>query len=253
MKKLTPEQCDSLMKSVSRHPCGSVYPLSVLENRQFGEAFGDGESALLWHYCGFTYLFGRCDEAFLERVYSEFLIAEGLSRRFVLFVQEGSAEQFFKSKQGLSFGIRYGFEYASSPAELPTAMPDGCQLQSLDDKLFDTLDGRVTPRFSWRDKEQFEQGGAGFCVVCDGIPASWAFSAAVSSDEVDIGVETTEHYRHKSLAALAAEQMIEYTLLQGKRPVWACDSGNTASRKLAEKLGFSVTAQYITIRKNNNP
>ena len=249
MKKLAPEQYDGVLGYVSRAPCGKVYPLSVLEHRQSGDVYAFGGSVLLWHYCGFAYLFGSCDEPFLEQVYRRFLIAEDLPRRFVLFLEEGRAEEFFKSKQGLSFGRRFGFEYSCQPPDLPAVLPDSCELQSLDDKLFDSLDGRVTPRFSWRDKKEFEQCGAGFCVMCDGTAASWAFSAAVSSDEVDIGVETSARFRHKGLAYLAAEQMIKHILAQGKRPVWACDEGNTASRRLAESLGFFAAAKYVTIRK----
>ena len=249
MKKLALKQYDAALGFVSGTPCGSVYPLSVLKHRQSGEVYADGGSLLLWHYCGFAFFFGRCDEAFLEQVYDEFLIAEGLPRRFVLFAEEGRAVRFFKSKQGLSFGSRFGFELASQPPCPKASMPDGCEVREIDDKLFDSLDGRVTPRFSWRDKEEFAKSGAGFCIMCNGIPASWAFSAAVSPDEVDIGVETSPQFRHRGLASLAAEQMIEYTLAQGKRPVWACDEGNTASRKLAESLGFCAAAQYVTVRK----
>ena len=93
------------------------------------------------------------------------------------------------------------------------------------------------------------KNGFGFCVLHNGIPASWAFSAAVSDDEVDIGVETAPDYRHMGLASIAANQMIRCCFEEHKRPVWSCDEGNSASRKLAEKLGFVLVSEFTTIKK----
>ena len=39
-------------------------------------------------------------------------------------------------------------------------------------------------------------------------------------------------------ATIAAKTMIKYILSENKKPVWACHSQNTASAKLAEKIGF---------------
>ena len=78
-------------------------------------------------------------------------------------------------------------------------------------------------------------------------PAAWAFSAAVSDDEIDIGVETLERFRGKGLAAAAASEMIRFSLAAGKKPVWACHAGNIASRKTAEKIGLVKTGECLTI------
>ena len=43
-----------------------------------------------------------------------------------------------------------------------------------------------------------------------------AFSAAVSSMEIDIGVETHEDYRRKGLAAILAGRMCEHIAAIGK-------------------------------------
>ena len=128
-------------------------------------------------------------------------------------------------------------------------MRHGYDLCELGEELFDTVEGRVTPRFSWRTSEEFLRNGKGICVLHGERAAAWAFSAAVSDYEMDIGVEALPEYRHMGLAFLAAEQMIRCCSEQGKRPVWSCDTGNTASRRLAEKLGFSVLSEYTTIKR----
>lgn len=51
------------------------------------------------------------------------------------------------------------------------------------------------------------------------------------------------------LASIAANQMIRCCFEEHKRPVWSCDEGNSASRKLAEKLGFVRVSEYTTIKK----
>ena len=43
--------------------------------------------------------------------------------------------------------------------------------------------------------------------------------------------------------------MIQYCFEQRKRPIWSCDANNTASQKIAEKLGFVKSSEYITIRR----
>ena len=80
-------------------------------------------------------------------------------------------------------------------------------------------------------------------------PAAWAFSAAVSGEEIDIGVETAESYRRMGLASAAARGMLRYVLGVGKRAVWACHAGNAGSRRVAEGLGFTLTAECFTVRK----
>ena len=65
-----------------------------------------------------------------------------------------------------------------------------------------------------------------------------AFSAAVSSDEVDIGIETDESYRHQGLAKVLADKMCREIILQGKKPVWAHSVSNEGSKYTAESVGF---------------
>ena len=230
--------------------CGAVYPRSAAEGIQYGEAFGSGGGFLVWHYCGFAHIFGEYDEGFLEQVYSGFL-SPGISlpRRFVLFTDDKDTERFFREKEGLAFGKRYFFEYQQErAAELPQ-LPRGCSLRELDGELLNSLSGRITPRFSWRDDRSFLDRGKGFCVMYHDEPAAWAFSAAVSADETDIGVETSPEFRRKGLAAAAVARMTEYCLAQNKRPVWACDASNAASRRLAEKLGFGIVSECTTVRR----
>ena len=55
---------------------------------------------------------------------------------------------------------------------------------------------------------------------------------------IHIGIDTLQQYRRKGYAAMACAAFIENHLRRGSMPVWECGINNTASRNLAEKLGF---------------
>ena len=78
------------------------------------------------------------------------------------------------------------------------------------------IQGRIVPAFSWESDDAFLKNGFGY-VAMDGEKfAAIAFSAAVSSEEVDIGVETNEAYRNRGLAKIVARYMIREVLNIGK-------------------------------------
>lgn len=74
----------------------------------------------------------------------------------------------------------------------------------------------------------------------------WAFTATISSDKIDTGVETRNDYRFLGLGTIVTEKMIQYCLQQHKHPVWVCHSNNMA----LQRLGFEKTTECYTIRKS---
>lgn len=250
MDKLNITSYSSITHLIEKTPCGTVYPMSIAEMNQYGDIYIEGESVLLWHYSGFSYIFGACGNDFLEHLYQQFLSSEAeLSRRFILFSADSEVIEFFQKKYEIVLGKRYQFEYPEKMPSFSLALPSECQIREFDAKLFETIQGRITPHFSWRNTEEFISKGKGYCVFYDGTPASWAFSAAVSSEEIDIGIETAEMFRQRGIGMIAAERMIQYCFEQHKSPVWSCDAMNIASQIIAEKLGFVKTSEYTTIRR----
>ena len=81
--------------------------------------------------------------------------------------------------------------------------------------------------------------------------AAVAFSSAVSPEEVDIGVETVEAYRHHGLASYLAYRMCEEIILYGRRPVWAHAETNTGSQKTALSVGFKRCGINTVIHKKS--
>ena len=250
MDKLNTISYPSIIQQIEDTPCGTVYPLSIAEMNQYGDIYKERDSLLLWHYCGFAFLYGVCDERFLKSIYDMFLGADSnLSRRFILFSANPKVIAFFQNKQDIVLGKRYNFEYPLEKTGSRSEVPPDYQICQFNQKLFDNIPGRITPRFSWRDDSEFLNHGMGYCVMYKEKAVSWAFSAAVSSNELDIGIETVLDHRHMGLGFAVAEKMIQYCFEQRKRPIWSCDANNTASQKIAEKLGFVKSSEYITIRR----
>lgn len=249
MIKIDPASYPDVLPLVEADERGAVYPLSVLQSKQAGDVFREGGAYLIWHCSGFAYLYGDCLGSFLERIYRGFLAPGSKApRRLILFAFDPTVERFFREKEALAFGTRYFFSYQPQQADQSIIVPEPYELRPFDRELFDRVQGKVTPHLFWGSSEAFLRGGQGYCLLHDGQPASWAFSAAVSDRELDIGVETAPEHQHRGLALLVARRMIDYTLAQGKRPVWACAAGNEGSRRLALKLGFVKTAECTTIK-----
>lgn len=207
MEKLNQTSYQSIIKKIEKTPCGMVYPLSIAEISQYGDIYKDGDSVLLWHHCGFAFLYGTCDNFFLEEIYKMFLSSRSdLPRRFILFSANPKVIEFFRNKPDIVFGKRYNFEYPfESPFIRGEIRPDHrvCQINK---DIFNKIQGRITPLFSWRDASEFLDHGIGYCVLHQEKAVSWAFSAAVSRDEIDIGIETAPDFRHMGLGLAAAEK-----------------------------------------------
>lgn len=248
MRKLDSSEYGGILPYIHEKSCGAVYPYSVAEGIQAGNIYTDGDTVLVWHYCGFAFLYGKCERSAYERVYGQFL-AKGsdLPRRFVLFVPDENALENFSGKAGIVAERRYFYTYGSGePGDI--SIPAGYENRAIDRELLERIQGRITPAFSWESGKRFLQGGKGFCVTAGGEPAAWAFSAAVSGREIDIGVETCDAYQRQGLASAAVQAMVLYIRETGKQPVWACHAGNIASQRLAERSGFVRTGECLTVR-----
>lgn len=247
MNKIKPEDHGNYIKYIDKESCGAVYPFSIAENFQQGDIFSDSRSVLYWHHSGFAFLYGECDEKFLDFVSDIMLNAD--KRRFILFATVKAVENYFRNTENVSIERRLFFEYGKDFQPTIPELPDGFELCEINAELLEKISGNITPYFSWDSAESFLEKGKGYCVVNGDTAAAWAFSAAVSTNEIDIGIETNSEYRRLGLAEIAAKKMIEYCFEQHKRPVWACHYSNTASRKLAEKLNFVQTSECMTVKK----
>lgn len=251
MQKTDHRRYSDFINYAAENDCGKVYPLSVSQGFQYGDIFtysaNNCGAVLFWHYCGFAYLAGKTDEAFLEDVY-KLMLNRNNSRRFILMTDDDDTEKFFRSKDGVSMDRRYLFEYTENKSPENPTVPSGFEIREINSELLAEIHGGIVPSLFWESSENFLKKGKGYCILDGKNAAAWAFSAAVSSSEIDIGVETAENYRGRGLAAAVAKMMIKYAFDVGKSPVWACHCNNAVSKRLTEKIGFVKTSECSIIK-----
>lgn len=254
LHKLDSSQYSDLISVAGTHNCGSVYPLSVAEGIQEGDIFSASvdtlEKLLFWTQSGFAYLFGEADEAFLENIYDIMLDRNKTNeKRFILMSKNEYIEKYFKTKDDVCIEKRYLFEYAEDKIQNEFCLPVGYELKETDEEWLKKTSGAIVPSLFWKDVNDFLTKGKGYCICCGDDVATWAFSAAVSTKEIDIGIETNLKYKQQGLGMIVAKKMIQYVLDQSKKPVWACHYKNTASERMAEKLGFIKVSECSVIKK----
>ncbi len=89
------------------------------------------------------------------------------------------------------------------------------------------------------------------CGIVEGMVVALAHTNARTPRHADIGVFTAEAFRGRGLCTAAAAAVAREALAAGQTPVWSAGHTNTASLRVAEKLGFRRIAnrQYVVPKK----
>lgn len=109
---------------------------------------------------------------------------------------------------------------------------------------FELTSGSVIPMRFWDSAEDFLRMGKGYTLLHRGKIASTAYSAYVHDNMLEIGIETVNEFRGMGYAEMVCSRLIDYCLERNLTPVWSCRFENTASLKLAQKLGFEVSGTF---------
>ena len=168
-------------------------------------------------------------------------------RRLVLITADDEVTAFFRDKD-VQMDLRAEYTYhpqATSIAPAPTRF----HIEKINPVNISRIQGRIIPSFSWDSPERFLKDGFGYIALDQERVCAVAFSAAVSSDQIDIGVETHENYRRKGLAAILTNCMCDTIVKTGKTPAWAHSISNKGSMNTALKCGFVQDRINTVIRK----
>lgn len=250
MRRIRDIEYTDYVQWAKMNTANQVYPCSIAEGFQTGDIYVNDDSVdsavLFWHYCGFGYISGKASDTFLSEIYSEMVSCDN-GRRLLLITSDDDIIAFFRNKDVL-MESRAEYSYLSHKKEL-SIVADGFQIERINLDNIHKIEGRIIPSFSWDTSEQFLEDGFGYVALNQDRVCAVAFSAAVSSDEIDIGVETYEDYRRKGLAAVLADRMCEDIIEIGKKPVWAHSTSNKGSMNTALKCGFVQNRINTVIRK----
>ena len=220
-----------------------VYPCSIAEGFQSGDIYvndgGDTETVLFWHYCGFAYISGTVSKTVLDGMMDD--VCRKSARRMLLITDHDFVIHYFVHR-GKEIGkrVEYDYDCAGNTVKNYADIDNHADIdiRRIDSGNIGAITGKVIPGFSWKNSE-FLKKGFGYAAFDHEKYAGVAFSAAISSENVDIGVEVDPAFRNRGIAAKLARKMCEETISQGKSPVWAHLESNAGSMRTAIRCGFA--------------
>ena len=93
--------------------------------------------------------------------------------------------------------------------------------------------------------------GAVSAVFVDDRPVSFCYPCWRTESLWDVSIDTLEAYRGRSLAVAAVHHMIDEMRREGKEPVWGAVASNSASLRLAAKLGFAPVDEIVVFSQGH--
>ena len=244
MKKVSESEYLKYVPWAKANTANRVYPCSIAEGFQSGDIYvnegADVETVLFWHYCGFAYFSGSVSERILRELVNS--VCQQDKRRMLLITDAELAIRFFRQK-GEEIGRRIEYEYAGQIDS--TNM--NIDIRKIDSDNIHAITGRIIPPFSWKETE-FHKNGYGYAAFDRERYCGTAFSAAVSSEEIDIGVEVDPDYRGRGIATTLVQKMCVEAISQGKKPVWSHAETNMGSMHTALRCGFIRKKENSMIR-----
>lgn len=237
---------------------------SIIHNSNPGKIYVDDtdhpKSALIYNQGmqGFYFVGDENNENFLKQIKSYIenkILDELLDKKINWFEISGVSsawekriEELFKDR-----GIRFGFQIVlglnenrfKKEGKLITDM----DIRKVDKGIYEldveNLSFMINElELFWGTIENFFNNGIAYYVVADDKIASICYSGFKAGNIQTIGIETLIEYKKRGYAYSLAGKYIEDCFRQGISPHWDCSEDNTASMRLAEKLGFERKDRY---------
>ncbi|MHB0876285.1 MAG: GNAT family N-acetyltransferase [Anaerolineae bacterium] len=138
--------------------------------------------------------------------------------------------------------------------EPPAPLPSGFRVEPVDGAFMAHTDLKSAESLlewlhdCWLSPATFAEHGFGICILEGDEVVSWCMAEYVSGGRCGIGIETTEGYRRRGFAAIAADAFVRACRERGLRPHWECWANNAGSVATAEKVGFTGRMDYGVFR-----
>ena len=242
----------------------NLFARTIVEKHLPGKIYVDDADAptvfYIVHPYGMSLLFGNPDNEKFNSRFREYALNDDQSRNENEWMQvfpdswdekmkelfgsnlikhsDNTADE--KGKVELNGRVNFKFNSNIYSAFKQNELENNFEIVRTDQKIFNSMDGTVVPKYFWKDAENFCIHGVGFSLFCNGHLASTAYSAYLHDNYLEIGIETVEKFRGKGLAQCTCSALIDYCLQNNYEPVWSCRLENTGSCMLAKKLGFEI-------------
>lgn len=165
------------------------------------------------------------------------------------FAQEGYQTEQVK-KRFYTLDLNAASRSCSKFDLVSTSLPGGASIQPITSELVNDTEKTNLDQMllwielSWPSVEHFLQHGMGYAVVEDNAIASWCLTLFAADADWELGLMTLDAYRKKGYAKALALACVNYSLANGKQPLWNCDDTNLPSIHVAESVGFQLERSY---------
>ncbi len=215
----------------------------------------DGASALLWDQCNNVLYAGGSPSsaalaALIEGVVHPAGLAAGRPYLSGRGMDGGATTALEQAVQRHSPGrgkVRcYAYLDAAAPEPGRFPLPPGVEVVPITRDLLEAVHpagvDEVLDEISqmWPSTEAFLQRGFGTAAIAAGAVACWCTTEYMSGDRCGIGIATAEAWRRMGVGAATAAACVREARRRSLRLHWECAVRNTASARLAEKLGFRL-------------
>ena len=179
-------------------------------------------------------------------------LLRGKPARWMIVVPQNEAwgqlmEENFPVGKRIRYAIKKDTKFDRERLEaLVRAMPEGYELRRIDGELYDLcckeedFEDCVSV---FESKEQYLELGRGWAVLKDGKLVAAASSYSRYQKGIEIEIDVVKPERHKGLGSAVAAQLILSCLDEGLYPSW--DAANKLSVRLAKKLGYEFSREYV--------
>jgi RimJ/RimL family protein N-acetyltransferase len=129
-------------------------------------------------------------------------------------------------------------------AELRQRLPAGFEMRRIDRALLERCEWRADMEFFCGSLDTFLAQDLGLCMMRGDEIIVEAYASSFGETHAEIGAVTREPHRGRGYAPIACAYLIEAVAQRGYQPYWSCDRDNTASIRVARKLGFRAEKPY---------
>lgn len=123
-------------------------------------------------------------------------------------------------------------------------LPHDCQLHPIDATLFPHIQDYAFYTLLFGSDQTALDKGFGFCLMQGSQMLCEAFAGTAHQKIIEIGVNTYEGQRQKGYATITCAALIAEAEARGYQTYWNCSDQNSASKALADRLGFRPMHRY---------
>lgn len=215
-----------------------------------GEVFVDNVTqpqsslAKLGRKSSFGFLAGKPNQSLLDLCFGEDIILVPQHKGWSDLIESTYGQQAHAFKR---YATKKDTKFDPSRLEsFINHLPSGFDLCVIDEEAYKSCleeewsQDLVANYASYRD---YEKQGLGYVICYQGSIVAGASSYSTYKDGIEIEVDTHPDFRQRGLAVIVAAQLILTCLTRGIYPSW--DAHTSISLKLAEKLGYEFSHEYL--------